>query len=61
MAGEREARLRMTLERMRTEFARGTPAAEAYEIAKSVFAHNLGDAENCKDRSLAVGENKPSA
>ncbi|GAB5463359.1 hypothetical protein [Hoeflea alexandrii] len=60
MAGEREARLRLTLERMRTEFARGTPAAEAHEIARSVFAHNMGDAGDGEERLAADGEAKPS-
>lgn len=61
MADEHEAKLRLTLARMRSEFARGTPAAQAHEMAKSVFTHNLGDAGDCEDRSLAAREAKPSA
>lgn len=45
MAGEREARLRLTLERMRTEFTKGTPAANAHEMGRSVFAHNMAKEE----------------
>jgi hypothetical protein len=43
MSGEHKAKLRLTLERMRTEFAKGTPPAEAREMAKSVFIHNMAE------------------
>lgn len=59
MAGERESKLRLTLERMRTEFARGTPAVDAHEMARSVFTHNMGDAGDGEDRLAADGEAKP--
>ena len=61
MAGEREAKLRLTLERMRTEFARGTLAADAHEMARSVFAHNMRDAGDREDRLAVDREAKPSA
>jgi hypothetical protein len=61
MAGEREARLRLTLERMRTEFAKGTPVAEAHEMARSVFAHNMCEAGDGEDRLAADRETKPPA
>lgn len=60
MAGEREAKLRLTLERMRTEFARGTPAADAHQMARSVFVHNMGDAGDCAERLQTDDVVKPS-
>lgn len=61
MSGEREAKLRLTLERMRSEFARGTPAAQAHQMARSVFAHNMGDAADGEERLAADREAKPPA
>ncbi|EDQ34312.1 hypothetical protein HPDFL43_14982 [Hoeflea phototrophica DFL-43] len=61
MAGERESKLRLTLERMRTEFARGTPAADAHEMARSVFVHNMRDAGDREDRLAVDREAEPPA
>lgn len=41
MLEEHEAKLRLTLERMRTEFAKGTLPAQAHEMARSMFTHNF--------------------
>jgi|GEM_PF-1259266 len=59
MAGEREAKLRLTLERMRTEFARGTPAADAHEMARSVFAHNMRSPDDSDDPMPSGSTYKP--
>lgn len=61
MSGEREAKLRLTLERMRTEFAKGTPPAQAHEMARSVFAHNMREADGGEDLLQTDGIVKPSA
>lgn len=61
MSGEREARLRLTLERMRTEFTRGSPAAEAHQMARAVFVHNMGDAGDREDRLAVDREAEPPA